>query len=219
MTNSSFPDDANTWNKRFEGDGYVFGIEPNAYLRENAAHWRPGSRLLCVADGEGRNSVWLASQGMLVDAFDISEVGVAKARKLAATTGVSVEFSVSDCDRWSWPTETYDGVAAIFVQFADPTMRERLFANVIRSLKVGGVLVLQGYSPKQLEYKTGGPSLLSHLYTEAMLRAAFASTEILELRGYDADLNEGTRHRGKSALVGLVARRTYAIQARGARDL
>jgi len=208
MTNPSFPDDAGTWNKRFEGEDYLFGTEPNTYLREHAAHWRPGSRVLCVADGEGRNSVWLAARGLCVDAFDISEVGVAKARKLAESTGVSVEFSVSDSDAWAWPTGTYDGVAAIFVQFADPAMRERLFANMIRSLKVGGILVLQGYSPKQLEYKTGGPPLLSHLYTEEMLRAAFASTEILELRAYDADLTEGTRHRGQSALVGLVARRT-----------
>jgi SAM-dependent methyltransferase len=211
MTNPSFPDDASTWNKRFAGESYVFGTEPNAYLREHAAQWRPGSRLLCVADGEGRNSVWLAAQGMLVDAFDLSEVGVAKARKLATATGVYVEFSVSDCDSWPWPTGTYDGVAAIFVQFADPTMRERLFANMLRALKVGGILVLQGYSPKQLEYKTGGPSLLSHLYTEEMLRAAFASTEILELRAYDAELTEGTRHHGRSALIGLVARRNGVI--------
>ena len=208
MNNPSFPDDASTWNKRFAGEGYVFGTEPNAYLREHAAQWRPGSRLLCVADGEGRNSVWLAAQGMLVDAFDISEVGVAKARKLAAANGVSVEYTVADCDSWPWPTDTYDGVAAIFVQFADPTMRERLFANILRSLKVGGILVLQGYSPKQLEYKTGGPSLLSHLYTEEMLRTAFAATDILELRAYDTDLTEGTRHRGRSALIGMVARRT-----------
>ena len=208
MTNPSFPDDASTWNKRFEGEGYVFGTEPNAYLREQAFRWRPGSQLLCVADGEGRNSVWLAAQGMVVDAFDISVVGVAKARKLAAMSGVSVEYSVADCDSWPWPTDTYDGVAAIFVQFADPTMRERLFANILRSLKVGGILVLQGYSPKQLEYKTGGPSLLSHLYTEEMLRAAFAATDILELRAYDTDLAEGTRHRGRSALIGMVARRT-----------
>ncbi len=207
MTNPSFPDDASTWNKRFEGESYVFGTEPNAYLREQAAHWHPGSRLLCVADGEGRNSVWLAAQGMVVEGFDLSEVGVAKARKLATANGVSVEYTVADCDSWSWPTETYDGVAAIFVQFADPTMRERLFANIVHSLKVGGTLVLQGYSPKQLEYKTGGPPLLSHLYTEEMLRAAFASTEILELRAYDADLTEGARHRGRSALIGLVARR------------
>jgi SAM-dependent methyltransferase len=211
MTNPAFPDDVSTWNKRFEAEGYVFGTEPNEYLREHAAQWRSGSRVLCVADGEGRNSVWLAGQGMRVDAFDISEVGVGKARKLAAAAGASVEFSVCDCDAWPWPAETYDGVAAIFVQFADPPMRERLFANMIRSLKHGGILVVQGYSPKQLEYKTGGPSLLSHLYTEEMLRVAFASTEIVELREYDADLTEGTRHRGRSALIGLVARRTPVI--------
>ncbi len=207
MTNPSFPDDASTWNKRFEADDYVFGTEPNEYLRDHAQLWRQGSRVLCVADGEGRNSVWLAGQGMRVDAFDISEVGVSKARKLSAAAGVAVAFSVCDCDAWSWSAETYDGVAAIFVQFANPSMREQLFANMVRSLKHGGVLVLQGYAPKQLDYKTGGPSLLSHLYTEEMLRVAFASTEILDLRAYDADLTEGTRHCGRSALIGLVARR------------
>jgi SAM-dependent methyltransferase len=207
MTNTSFSDDAATWNKRFRTDDYVFGTEPNEYLREHAAHWPPGCRVLCVADGEGRNSVWLARQGLDVDAFDISDVGVAKARKLAAAAGVTVAFSVCDCDAFAWPQDAYDGVAAIFVQFADPAMRARLFANILRALKPGGVLVLQGYGPKQLEYKTGGPSLLEHLYTSEMLREAFVSTEILELREYDAELEEGVRHRGRSALVGLVARR------------
>ena len=206
MTHPS-PADAGTWNQRYQGDDYLFGTEPNAYLRANAAHWQPGSRLLCVADGEGRNSVWLAARGLLVDAFDISEVGVAKARKLAAASGVSIAFSVAGCESFAWPTETYDGVVAVFVQFADPPMRERLFADIVRSLKLGGVLVLLGYTPKQLEYKTGGPSQLSHLYTEEMLRAAFESTEILELRVFEAELAEGARHRGRSALVGLVARR------------
>lgn len=207
MTNASFSDDAATWNKRFSVEGYAFGTEPNDYLREHAALWHPGSRVLCVADGEGRNSVWLARQGHHVDAFDIAEVGVAKARRLAAEAGVAVAFSVCDCDAFPWPQEAYDGVAAIFVQFADPAMRARLFANMIRALKPGGVVVLQGYGPKQLEYKTGGPSLLAHLYTTEMLREAFASTEILELREYEADLTEGARHRGRSALIGLVARR------------
>lgn len=207
MTNRAFPDGASTWNSRFDAEGYIFGTEPNEYLRRHAARWLPGSRVLCVADGEGRNSVWLAGQGLNVDAFDISEVGVGKARKLAESTSVSVEFSISDCDSWSWPTATYDGVAAIFVQFADPPMRERLFANMIRALKSGGILVLQGYTPKQLEYKTGGPPLLSHLYTAEMLREALASMEIVELREYEADLTEGSQHRGRSALIGLVARR------------
>ena len=202
-----FPDAANTWNQRYQEDAYIFGTEPNAWLREHAHVWQPGQRVLCVADGEGRNSVWLAGQGLEVDAFDVASVGVAKARRLAAEKGVSVNFSVSDCDTYPWPQEAFDGVAAIFVQFADPAMRARLFANIRRSLKPGGVLVLQGYTPKQLDYKTGGPPQLSHLYTEAMLREALADLEIVTLREYEAELAEGSGHHGRSALIGMVARR------------
>jgi SAM-dependent methyltransferase len=204
---TSFPDAAFTWNRRFEAQEWLFGTEPNAWLRDHAGLWKPGQRVLCVADGEGRNSVWLARRGLVVDAFDIAEVGVAKARRLAAAHGVQVDFAVSDCDGYAWREEHYDGVAAIFVQFADPPMRERLFANIRRSLKPGGSLVLQGYTPKQLEYKTGGPPHASHLYTEALLREAFGGFEVIELREYEADLAEGSGHRGRSALVGLVARR------------
>jgi len=204
-----FADPAGTWNRRFEADGgYLFGTEPNAWLREHAGVWRPGQRVLCVADGEGRNSVWLARQGLAVDAFDIAEAGVAKARRLAAEHGVQVDFAVADCDGLAWPEGIYDGVAAIFVQFADPPMRERLFANIQRCLKPGGILVLQGYTPKQLEYRTGGPPIASHLYTQALLRDAFANMEILELQEYEAEVAEGSGHRGWSALIGMVARRS-----------
>jgi hypothetical protein len=98
-------------------------------------------------------------------------------------------------------------VVAIFVQFADPSMRERLFSNMVKCLKPGGILVLQGYTPQQLAYKTGGPPNLSHLYTKSMLGEAFASMEIVDLHEYEEELNEGTRHCGRSALVGLVARK------------
>lgn len=204
---TSFPDGRATWNQRFEGEDYLFGREPNEYLRSRASHLAAAGRVLCVADGEGRNSVWLACQGMRVDAFDISDVGVAKAKRLAAQARVSVDFSVADCDQWPWPADTYDAVVAIFVQFADPPLRERLFANMVRCLKSGGIVVLQGYTPKQLEYKTGGPGILSHLYTAQFLRAAFAPLQIIELDEYEAQLSEGTRHEGRSALVGLLARK------------
>ena len=207
MTASAFPDATAMWDKRFEREDYIFGLEPNEYLRSHAGRLAPAGRVLCVADGEGRNSVWLARRGMRVDAFDISAVGVAKARRLAAEAGVAVEFSVADCERWPWPVDAYDTVAAIFVQFADPAMRERLFVNIVRALKPGGLLVLQGYTPRQLEYKTGGPPILSHLYTEAMLRAAFGGLQIEELREYEAHLSEGTQHAGRSALIGLLARK------------
>lgn len=202
-----FADAADSWNQRFENEAYIFGTEPNAWLREHAGAWTPGQRVLCVADGEGRNSVWLAGRGLVVDAFDVASVGVAKARRLAADQAVSVNFAVSDCDAYPWPQNLYDGVAAIFVQFADPAMRARLFANIRRCLKPGGTLLLQGYTPKQLDYKTGGPPLLDHLYTAAMLREAFADFKLLQLREYEAELAEGKAHHGRSALIGLMALR------------
>lgn len=202
-----FQDAASTWNRRFQSPGFVFGTEPNTWLQEKARHWKPGQRVLCAADGEGRNSVWLARQGLQVDAFDIADAGVAKARRLAADAGVAVNFAVCDCDAVVWPQAVYDGVAAIFVQFADPAMRARLFANMLRCLRPGGILVLQGYTPRQLVYKTGGPSIASHLYTQPLLREAFAGSDILELREYESDLAEGPGHSGRSALIGLVARR------------
>ncbi len=204
---SSFNDAAATWNQRFSSQDYIFGREPNEYLQAQAHRLTPGSRALCVADGEGRNSVWLASQGLKVDAFDIAETGVEKARRLAAEAGVSVNYQVASCDDWSWTEDTYDAVIAIFVQFADPELRSRLFANMLRALKPSGLLILQGYTPKQLEYKTGGPGELSHLYTEALLRESFGGMEIVELVEYEAELKEGARHTGRSALVGLVARK------------
>ena len=202
-----FSNPAGTWNQRYGQPGYLFGEAPNEWLRQQAHHWQPGQRVLCVADGEGRNSVWLAQQGLQVDAFDIADVGVAKARQLAAARGVPVNFTVADCDGYAWREAAYDGVAAIFIQFADPALRQRLFQRIVASLKPGGVLVLQGYTPKQLDYRTGGPPCAAHLYTEAMLREAFAAMQILLLQDYEADVQEGSGHSGRSALIGMVVRR------------
>jgi SAM-dependent methyltransferase len=200
-----FSDGASMWDQRFSGDDYLFGRDPNDYLRSKAPLLPAGGSVLCVADGEGRNSVWLAKQGLEVQAFDISEVGVAKARLLASGAGVSIDYTVADCEQYNWAAQSHDGVVAIFIQFADPAMRARLFANMVRALKPGGVLILQGYTPKQLEYKTGGPGQLSHLYTADLIRLAFKDLRIVELIEYEAELNEGARHAGRSALLGLVA--------------
>lgn len=207
MTNTSFPDAATMWNQRYQGEELLFGEAPNEYLRAQQARLPRGGRALCVADGEGRNSVWLARQGLRVDAFDIAEAGVAKARRLADRQGVRVDFAVADCDALAWPEAVYDLVVAIFIQFADPAMRQRLFDRMARALRPGGLLVLQGYTPEQLRYRTGGPGNVEHLYTEPLLREAFPTLEILELRIYEAELDEGKHHVGMSALVGMVARR------------
>jgi len=207
MTDDAAAQAANFWDLRYGTDEFVFGTAPNDYLAGQRYLLRPGMRALAVADGEGRNSVWLARQGLCVDAFDVSSVAVDKARRLAADAQVAVEFHIADCDAWSWKPAYYDVVAAIFVQFADPALRARLFANIVATLKPGGILILQGYTPKQLEYKTGGPGVLENLYTEEILRTALGALDIVELRSYEADLDEGAQHAGRSALIGLVGRK------------
>src|ERR1700712_342051 len=182
----AFDDPAGTWNRRFSASGYLFGTEPNSWLHDHADVWQAGQRVLSVADGEGRNSVWLAQRGPPGDALDISEMGGRKARDFARTAGVKVNFAVADIATLAWPENMYDGVAAIFIQFADPALRERIFGGMVQCLKPGGTLVLQGYTQRQLEYRTGGPPIESHLYTPELLRAAFADLGVIELRGYEA---------------------------------
>lgn len=202
-------DQEQLWSARYGavGEEYLFGTAPNAFLQRQAARLKPGLSALSVADGEGRNSVWLAEEGLAVTAVEISPVALHKARRLAASRRVAVDFIQADLMRWDWPLAAFDVVAAIFIQFVGPTEREVLFARLGAALKPGGLLLLQGYTPKQLEYGTGGPSAVENLYTEDLLVQAFADFELLELRSHEAQLEEGCAHRGMSALIDLVARK------------
>jgi SAM-dependent methyltransferase len=201
------PDALAHWNARFSAPGYRFGTAPNAFLASQAHRLKAGQRALAVADGEGRNGIWLARQGLAVTSVDFSPVALAKARRLAEEAGVAVDFVEADLVAWHWPKAAFDVVAGIFFQFAGPDDRAVLFRNMKAALKPGGILLVEGYGPKQLEYKTGGPGVLENLYTEALLRDAFADLEIVELSGYDAEIAEGEGHKGMSALIDLVARK------------
>lgn len=195
------------WNARFGGAGYHYGTAPNAFLARQAHLLRPGMRALCVADGEGRNSVWLAEQGLAVTAFDFSPLALEKAQRLARERGVAVDRRLGDIYAWDWDAQSYDLVVAIFIQFSPPEKRAQVFAGLARALAPGGYLLLQGYTPRQLAYGTGGPPHAENLYTEALLREAFGALEIVQLAEHDEALAEGERHRGMSALIDLVARR------------
>lgn len=197
----------NVWDERYQGCEYQFGTEPNAFLASNQEWLKPGMSCLAVADGEGRNGVWLAEQGLHVLSVDSSSVAVVKARALAMQRGVTMDVDLVDLTLWDWPENHFDVVAGIFIQFAAPLQRMQLFARLKRCLKPGGQLMLQGYTPRQLEYRTGGPSQVENLYTEAMLREAFSDMEILHLSEHDEIINEGAGHSGMSALIDLVARR------------
>ena len=195
------------WDERYASEHYLFGTEPNEFLVSQRHLLKPGMSCLAVADGEGRNGVWLAQHGLQVLSVEASAVALEKAKKLASQRGVKVEFEQADLAQWQWGENRFDVVAAIFIQFAPPALREQMFAGIRRCLKPGGLLLLQGYTPRQLEYKTGGPPLAENMYTEALLRNAFGDMEILHLREHDDHIGEGTAHSGMSALIDLVARK------------
>jgi 2-polyprenyl-3-methyl-5-hydroxy-6-metoxy-1,4-benzoquinol methylase len=203
-----FTDATQFWNERFDKKEFIFGKEPNEYLVEQASRYlNPKSSVLCIADGEGRNGVWLAKQGMRVTGFDVSDIALSKANQFAKENQVNIQYSLCDTDGFDWQANSYDAVIGIFIQFADPEMRARIFKQVHQTLKPGGLFILQGYTPKQLEYRTGGPSLIEHLYTEEMIRELSQGLEILNIQCYEKELSEGARHTGMSALLGMVAKK------------
>ena len=195
------------WQMRFSAPGYLFGKAPNAFLKSQAHLLKKGQAALAIADGEGRNGVFLAEQGLDVLSIDYASHAQAKARALAAERGVTLRVEQVDVTAWDWPEAAFDVVAAIFVQFATPEQRARMFAGIRRALKPGGLLLLQGYRPKQLEYKTGGPPHLAHLYTRELLEREFADLSSIEIHEHDSVIDEGAGHSGMSALIDLVGRK------------
>jgi len=195
------------WEARFSAPGYLFGTEPNAFLKSKAHLLKAGQKVLSIADGEGRNGVFLAGLGLDVLATDISPTALAKSQALAKERGVTLRHELADLETWPWPIEAFDAVAGIFFQFLVPSARTRVFAHIKRALKPGGLLLVEGYGLGQLEYKTGGPGVPDQLYTRPMLQDAFGDFASLEIKEYDAALSEGAHHAGMSALVDLVGRK------------
>jgi len=195
------------WQGRYSAPGYLFGTAPNAFLAAQAHLLPKQGTALAIADGEGRNGVFLAERGLDVTSVDFSPEGQAKARILARERGVALDVVQADMTRWDWQPEAFDVVAAIFVQFADPAQRAVMFDGIKRTLKPGGLLLLEGYGLKQLEYATGGPRHRDHLYTSDLLEEAFGDFASLDIREHDSLIKEGEHHVGMSALVDLVGRK------------
>jgi SAM-dependent methyltransferase len=195
------------WQTRFSAPDYIFGKEPNAFLKAQAHRLPKSGSALSIADGEGRNGVWLAEQGLDVLSVDFSPAALEKSRALAAERGVHLRTEVADVTTWRWPVAAFDVVAAIFVQVVFPAERTVFFADLKRALKPGGLLLIQGYRTEQLTYRTGGPPEAERLYTRALLQETFGDMAPLEIREHDSTISEGTAHVGMSALIDLVAKK------------
>jgi cyclopropane fatty-acyl-phospholipid synthase-like methyltransferase len=195
------------WESRFANPDYVFGTAPNAFLKSQAHRLKAGQKALALADGEGRNGVWLAERGLDVLSIDFSPNALKKARALAAARRISLRFELADLARWQWPVAQFDVIVAIFIQFAGPQFRKAIFEGIKQALKPDGLLLMQGYRPEQLKHATGGPRQPENLYTRSLLEDAFADFSSIEINEHDSIVDEGSGHAGMSALIDFVGRK------------
>lgn len=197
------------FDERYSEPGYHYGTEPNEFLKAQRHLLRPGQKALVPGDGEGRNGVWLAEQGLEVLTFDLSSVGVEKARRLAAGRGVSIDARVGDVRTWPWSEAHYDVIVLSFLHFP-PDVGEAMHAAVWRALKPGGIVILEAFGPKQLEMRklgaTGGPKILDHLCSVEMVRHDFPGAAFLVLEEVEVDF-QGRTHNGRCSVCRAVARK------------
>lgn len=196
------------WDQQFSTDAYKYGQQPNAFLLQHAPHFPPNSDILVPGDGEGRNGVWLAAQGHRVLSIDASEVGLRKARALAAQRGVHLDTLLADLATWTPAPASADAVVLTYVHLP-PNLRPTVHRRLALALRPGGVLILEAFHPRQLSYASFGPKSEDLLYTIDLLRADFSPllAETLAFEG-ELTLDEGPGHRGPGFVTRWLGRRS-----------
>lgn len=191
------------WDERYSGQEYVYGTEPNDFLANYFEKIR-GGKVLCLAEGEGRNAVFLARKGYEVSAVDLSGIGLEKAKRLAADNQVSITCIVADLAEFQLGENQWDGIISIFCHLPAST-RRHLHAQIGPALKRGGVFLLEAYTPQQLTYDTGGPKDKAMLVTADDLKAEITGVEFELLQEIERDVVEGKFHTGRGAVVQAIA--------------
>ncbi len=195
------------WDERYAGPEFAYGTEPNDFLAATAERYLPaGGEVLSLAEGEGRNGVFLARRGFRVTGVDGSAVGLAKARELAAKHGVTIETIVSDLAAFDPGVARWDGIVSIWCH-TPSALRERLHRQVVAALRPGGVLILESYTPDQLRHGTGGPTSADLLLSLETARRELAGLDFVIGEEKVRDIHEGRFHGGASAVVQIVARK------------
>ncbi len=194
----------NQWDKRYSEQGFAYGTQPNDFLSENVHHLPVDGNILCLAEGEGRNGVFLARHGFQITAVDSSAVGLKKAEVLASQHNVTITTKVADLADFSLEDNTYDGVVSIFCHLP-PDVRSSLHRKIISALKPGGVLILEAYTPDQLTHGTGGPPHKHLMMNLQMLIEDFQSLHILHGTELLREIHEGHLHNGRGAVVQFIA--------------
>ncbi len=193
----------NQWDERYARQEYIYGTEPNMFLKEQLARLKPG-RILFAAEGEGRNAVFAASLGWLTDAFDQSTEGQKKAIQLATRKGVTINYFIQSLNDWNPEPDQYDCIALIFVHLPDG-LRQQVHHAVIKALKPGGTLILEAFSLNQLPRTSGGPKTAELLFLEEHITSDFKELIFMKFHETQSLLNEGPLHQGLADVIQLVA--------------
>lgn len=207
--------DATFWNDRYSAAGYVYGTAPNEFIAEIADRI-PAGPVLCLAEGEGRNAVFLAGRGHDVTAVDQSGAGLAKARQLAAKHGRVLHTIEADLSTFRIEPNAWAGIVTTFGHLPSALRRE-VYAAAARGLIEGGVFALEAYTPAQLQFNTGGPREVDLLMTAKALRTELAGLEFEILREFERDVTEGPAHTGRGAVVQMLARKAKSASGGKAR--
>ena len=193
------------WDQRFAGEEFVYGKQPNDFLRQQAAGLAAG-QALCLAEGEGRNAVFLAELGHQVCVQDISPIGLGKAKALAQQKGVSITTLCCDLAALDLQPTSLDLIAAIWMH-VEPEIRARVFEQAVAALRPGGHLLIEAYHPQQLNFSSGGPTRRELLIEAAQLQQELATLEPLILQEIERTITEGSAHQGRSAVVQFFGRK------------
>lgn len=194
------------WDERYGGEEFFYGTEPNEFLVSRSGDFLTGGKLLCLGDGEGRNSVFLASQGFAVTALDLSAAGLEKARKLAAARGVSIKTLVADLNDFELGDQAWDGIVSIWCHLPS-ILRRKVHLGCQRALKPGGLFLLEAYRPAQIERDTGGPKDVDMLPSLDLLNQELASLHPILAQEIEREVLEGPGHTGASAVVQWIGRK------------
>jgi SAM-dependent methyltransferase len=189
------------WNAHYGTNEYAYGTEPNDFLKEQT--FPSNGKILCLAEGEGRNSVFLAKQGYEVTGVDFSQAGIEKINRLAEENGVEVTTICADLAEFDCGENNWDGIVLIFAHLP-LAVREKVHHQLYNALKPGGKLVVEAYRKEQLEYQTGGPKTFDLLYSKELLATDFNLFRKLSVAEKTRDVHEGKYHFGTAAVVQVV---------------
>lgn len=193
----------NPWDERYAHEAFFYGAEPNDFLVQQCHRIPAGGSVLCLAEGEGRNAVYLAQQGFTVTGVDSSAVGLEKAQRLAHERGVRIHTVVADLADYEMGTNAWDAIVSIWCHLPQP-LRSGVHQRAVQALRPGGVLILEAYHPEQLTYKTGGPPVVELLMTVEDLRKEFQGLDLHIAQEIIRDVREGRGHHGMSAVTQIL---------------